>query len=110
MPTAIRLPARSGLRRLVAAGAILLLALTGVILASPSCRSPRDAVLDALSTDRIEAVRRDPARALPTVYADCRDELIHDLGPAFRDQAESDRQLIFCCLVAHALAPYGPSE
>jgi hypothetical protein len=110
MPVGIRFLARSGPRRFLAAGAIVVLVLTGAILARLPPRSPRDAALDSLTADRIEAVRRDPARALPTVYADCREEIVDDLGAAFRDLAESDRQLIFCCLVAHALAPYGPSE
>jgi hypothetical protein len=92
----------------VAGGVVVIAIATGYLIARPS-GSPREAVLESLTTERIESVRRDPAANLPLAYADCRDELIADLGPQFQILDESDRQLVFCSLVAHAMAPYGES-
>jgi hypothetical protein len=93
--------------------AVLVVALLGVVgwgvsratRHRPAFRHER---LDALTADRVERVRREPA-AVRQVYAECRAELDDDLGRPFADLPEEDRRLVFCMVLAHTMAPYGPS-
>jgi hypothetical protein len=55
---------------------------------------------------RLDTVRQDPD-AIHALYHECRDDLIDQLGPAFRRLSEGERQLVFCTVLAHALAPWG---
>jgi hypothetical protein len=64
--------------------------------------------LEALTAEQIEMVRQNPQN-VRAAYATCRDELIADLGRPFEKLSEEDRQLIFCMVLAHAMAPYGDS-
>ncbi|HKB02277.1 MAG TPA: hypothetical protein VKD90_08660 [Gemmataceae bacterium] len=96
-------------RRSLAVAGVVVVAIASTYLITRPPDSPRDAVLDSLTAAHVDSVRHDSAAHLPTAYAHCRDELIADLGPQFRHLDESDRQLVFCNLVAHAMAPYGES-
>jgi hypothetical protein len=51
-------------------------------------------------------MRQEPD-SIRALYQDCRDDLIDQLGPAFRRLSEPERQLVFCTVLAHALAPWG---
>jgi hypothetical protein len=70
------------------------------------CRLER---LDALSSDRVEAIRRDPT-LVNRVFPECDDELKRALGDSFEDLTTEDRQLIFCMIVSNSMAPYGASN
>jgi hypothetical protein len=65
--------------------------------------------LDWLTVESVERIRRDPT-AIPVVYASCESELTRVLGDSFADLSVEDCRLIFCSLVANAMAPYGPSD
>jgi hypothetical protein len=65
--------------------------------------------LDALTPDRVERVRHD-LETIRDVFADCQPELTADLGPPFADLPAPDLPLVFCTLLAHAMAPYGESS
>jgi hypothetical protein len=80
----------------------------GVVRSTRTRAAFRHERLDALTADRVERVRRDPT-AVRDVYAECRAELDEDLGRPFADLPEADRRLVFCMVLAHEMAPYGPS-
>lgn len=65
--------------------------------------------LASLTSAHVDAVRRDPD-AVRDVYAACRTDLAALLGAPFADLPAEDLALIFCSLLANALAPYGESN
>ncbi len=100
------------MRRLLLAALLICLVLNVMALwlrsqsAQPAFRQER---LDSLTAERVNEVRRDPS-TVQSVYAECQDELAADLGDSFADLTEEDRRLIFCMVLANAMAPYGTSD
>src|SRR5262245_24108703 len=68
----------------------------------------RRAQLRSLSATWLSRIRSDP-QSIAAAYDACRDELVHSLPQSFASLSECQRQLIFCCVVAHSLAPFGYS-
>jgi hypothetical protein len=68
----------------------------------------RRAQLRSLSATWLSRIRSDPQN-IAAAYEACRDELMHSLPESFASLSECQRQLIFCCVVAHCLAPFGDS-
>jgi hypothetical protein len=107
-------PAPPVLSRLLTRRGVLLAAGTAAVAIpllsrkrrGPYCRRHR---LDSLTPERVERVRAD-LDTVHDVYAECRDELAADLGAPFADLPADDRPLIFCMLLANAMAPYGESS
>src|SRR5688572_17541284 len=63
--------------------------------------------LHSLTQERIAQVRSEPSIKLPVAFAACKAELRKKLAKL--GLTEQQVRIVFACVVAQAMAPYGPS-